>query len=733
MLPTIASATPPSSTMSEELIERLYTTPLKRKEVMLEKLFNKYNTQTEYAKKSQAEWEELVARMYDTAVTTNQQRKEKLEKKYMGPMSPAAKPKLSNSSLDGVYSRLYTPHHFDEMRESLFVKYYGPEISKGTMKSSKSMAKGTTLGSSAGTGQNTSSSSNAAVAAFFGSNSGSGKPSKPTNTAAMAKQHSPAPPSTMLGSGSLAASSSHQAAAAPRPLTPADEKGVKHKTHQPAPPSAATSSTNKSTTKPATSRITSASSPKLTSTNTSTSSSAASTPSAVKKKAPAGTTATPSKSSTKSPAAAKKTPKPAAKTTPSRKVTTPKMKDRAGSPPVSAPPPAPDTTSLLLLLDNVEKLLQPLQQHPETKTNVQIDKQDLNKIVACYDYIMHRYTSQTRYKTRYGYSNSADGPIIKSVATAGKEVPSYFANVGGQSMYQRKLLSIAGLRNLVLFGRDIFRELQDKQFLGDPACYSRSTGLSKMKTYTGNTVDLDTPILRPSDSSTLATINMMAKHKGEPTFNSAEEFIESEKCREMVMAASQPLLQGFAEQFDLKTDELKKTRRVQIPASKEEIPVATHNTDRGKWPIWLYCNAGVISYHVNVPTLSDVVGALLQAPFHCAKAYLLSCKDNSEEDAFFEDAVADSCFNGKWKSIEMFLADRVKQGAINKVLDDLQAAHQHIFTMKFFDEDDDTHQNEINEMVKLLHGATGRDKNGQIRVITREDVAAWVEDPSAPV
>ena len=39
---------------------------------------------------------------------------------------------------------------------------------------------------------------------------------------------------------------------------------------------------------------------------------------------------------------------------------------------------------------------------------------------------------------------------------------------------------------------------------------------------------------------------------------------------------------------------------------KADIPVASGNQDRGQWPIWHYNNVGVLSYHVNVPNMSDV-------------------------------------------------------------------------------------------------------------------------------
>ena len=62
-----------------------------------------------------------------------------------------------------------------------------------------------------------------------------------------------------------------------------------------------------------------------------------------------------------------------------------------------------------------------------------------------------------------------------------QEVPSYFANVQDQSIYFRKVVSMQGLRNLILFGREIFVELKGQLFSSDPTRYSPNCGLHKMK------------------------------------------------------------------------------------------------------------------------------------------------------------------------------------------------------------------------------------------------------------
>jgi hypothetical protein len=74
----------------------------------------------------------------------------------------------------------------------------------------------------------------------------------------------------------------------------------------------------------------------------------------------------------------------------------------------------------------------------------------------------------------------------------------YWANVGGrQSIFQRKVLSVLGLRNLSAGnGQVVFAQLRNRLFWGQKKQYPQGEGLNLMEDLTGNTVDLDTCVLR---------------------------------------------------------------------------------------------------------------------------------------------------------------------------------------------------------------------------------------------
>eukprot|EP00755_Sulcionema_specki_P040149 Sspe_Gene.2986::Locus_995_Transcript_1_1_Confidence_1.000_Length_2952::g.2986::m.2986 len=349
-------------------------------------------------------------------------------------------------------------------------------------------------------------------------------------------------------------------------------------------------------------------------------------------------------------------------------------------------------------------------------------KEEIDQLVKVYDEIMQAFADQ-EYKSKY----HACGDDYITSLPAGEPVPSYFANTGGESIWLRKALSIAGLRNLVLFGRQVYSEMKAKLFVGNPASYGPNEGPNRMKTVTGNVVDLDTTVLRCSDRTTLAAINQWNKHHGQPTFSSTQEFGSSQQARDIAVTAATTLLAKFNSDFKLSKKQMK-DRHVDPQDIPATIPVATHNTDRGRWPVWHYTNCGVDSYHANVPSMDDVHGALLRAPLHCARAWI-ECRDDPEDRrAFFEDCIVDSCFNMKWKAIEEFNRARAERGSIAKVLEQLQADHQSEF-LKVFEEDDE--EKEVMLMLKLLpKGAMGKCSDGSFRPITEKDVRAWVADPA---
>lgn len=350
-------------------------------------------------------------------------------------------------------------------------------------------------------------------------------------------------------------------------------------------------------------------------------------------------------------------------------------------------------------------------------------------ILAVFDHILHEFANP-KYKTKYGDDGSNMQLLRHSV---GESVPAYYANVSdGQTIYYRKLLSILGLRNLVDAGPAIFAEMREKHFSGDINAYKQRTGPHKMKYLTGNVVDLDTTVLRCHERPTVDAVNAAAKKAGTRTFRNGKELAASPEGQRIAMQQAKVLIDGFVDQLKLSAAEV--TARhldLQIPDSDDaiDIHVSTGNSDRGTYPIWKYSNVGVLTFHANVPSLPDVYGALLRAPYHMAKAFALVKAGGDgvpSLDDFFEDCVADSCFNAKWKAIEAFCSVFATRGGVDDVLDKLQQANQAYF-MRVMASDDDDGTAELAAMQKLVadQRLTARDATGATRAITPADVGAW--------
>eukprot|EP01063_Lacrimia_lanifica_P021170 TRINITY_DN2843_c0_g2_i1.p1 TRINITY_DN2843_c0_g2~~TRINITY_DN2843_c0_g2_i1.p1 ORF type:complete len:633 (+),score=236.37 TRINITY_DN2843_c0_g2_i1:46-1944(+) len=337
------------------------------------------------------------------------------------------------------------------------------------------------------------------------------------------------------------------------------------------------------------------------------------------------------------------------------------------------------------------------------------------------------------------FADRANGYLAKYHAEPGAEsladiqpgdaVPSYFANTGGESVWRRKMLSILGLRNLVTYGRAVFREMKAKRFVGNPAQYNGDEGPHKMKRVTGSVVDLDTTVLRCSDRLTMNAINEWNLRTGQPTHSNTRDFADSQQARDIAATAATTLLEKFNSDFKFTKAQAAERRTDPDAMDRADIPMACHNTDRGRWPLWRYRNCGVDSYHVNVPSLDDVNGALLRAPLQCLKGYL-TAKACGEVDAFFEDCVVDSCFNMKWKAIEEFNAQYARRGTIRQLLEEVQHAHQVEFA-RIMDEDDDDNTQEVAAMLRHLRGKKGMASTGALRIITEADVRKWIADPGA--
>eukprot|EP00756_Hemistasia_phaeocysticola_P022230 Hpha_TRINITY_DN15820_c1_g3::TRINITY_DN15820_c1_g3_i3::g.187149::m.187149 len=259
-----------------------------------------------------------------------------------------------------------------------------------------------------------------------------------------------------------------------------------------------------------------------------------------------------------------------------------------------------------------------------------------------------------------------------------------------------------------------------------------------MRYFTGNVVDLDTTVLRCSDRTTLAAINAMNRCKGEPQWGCTQQFGDSEQAGEIAAAAARELCDRFVSDLGMSEADAKKRQVWSGDICPARVPMACHNTDRGRWPLWHYRNVGQDSFHANVPTMSDVTGALLRAPFHCARIWAsLHAMHEGEDlrqriDSFFEDAVADTCFNQKWRAVEEHAAALAREGSIADVLARLQQRHQGVLA-PIFDSDDAECSQEKAQMWRLADGLLARDKTGKLRALREADIRQWVDDPSADI
>jgi len=94
---------------------------------------------------------------------------------------------------------------------------------------------------------------------------------------------------------------------------------------------------------------------------------------------------------------------------------------------------------------------------------------------------------------------------------------------------------------------------------------------------------------------------------------------------------------------------------------------------------------------------------------------------------FFDNCIADTCFNMKWKTIEDYGLSLQHRGTIEDVLQRLQMHDQALFTPELFDRDTDRSE-EIRIMCTLAVGKSARDrKTGKVRTIGTHDIADWVQ------
>ena len=416
-----------------------------------------------------------------------------------------------------------------------------------------------------------------------------------------------------------------------------------------------------------------------------------------------------------------------------------KQEDAAMFAEVPAPTLPFDPNAGLAILEVLEQPLRKITDDIITGADAipTIGAEDRQLCIQGYNHLIESFMTNVAMRRKYGYSRADH---TAAPLTAGGDVPSYFANVSDGSIFRRKVLSMAGLRNLVIYGAPIYQQLREVHFAGDLEQHKGDRGLGLMRRVTGNVVDLDTTVLRCNDRATLDAINALNKHKKDPTHRDSGAFGKSAQANEIAVNCAMPLLEEFAKAMKLNTVEQRKKRHIDPSQLTTPLHVAQNNTDRGKYPVWHYVNAGQDSFHANVPTMADVNGALLKAPIHCLRCWLqIHALFSGDELArrvedFFEHCVVDSCFNGKWKAIEEYVHKMAKEGTIIDVLQRAQMKHQAIFTADFFDADNDAQDNEVAEMLKIVRGLVAKEaKSGVMREITEDDVRAWVADPAVEI
>ena len=344
-----------------------------------------------------------------------------------------------------------------------------------------------------------------------------------------------------------------------------------------------------------------------------------------------------------------------------------------------------------------------------------------------------------RCRDRYGYLAGTDDICMTLLPK--QKVPRYYANnTENQSTFQRKMLSLAGLRNLVLFGAEIFTELRETHFSGDIKRYpnsrpsDRPTGPNKMIHYTGNLVDLDYVVMRCNDPQTLAALNAARVKQGMPRFTSFEDLAKSDYVRDIALSQARQLIADFSTRFSL-SDRDRIERCIHMDSSTTVQRTGNHQ-HRGVCPVWHYENHGVSTIHVNVPNMDDVYGALLKSPFHLAKALALVFRKHeigspgfvAAMDELYDQAVVDSCFNAKWKAIEEFVSKMEQTGSIRFVLDRIQQRHQEAFTNVMMNDDADrAGEAALMKRIVAEERLEGYDEAiGKRRPLTSDDVDCWI-------
>lgn len=246
----------------------------------------------------------------------------------------------------------------------------------------------------------------------------------------------------------------------------------------------------------------------------------------------------------------------------------------------------------------------------------------------------------------------------------GTKVENYFANNQQSSTVdERKYYSLLGIRNLLLFGPEIFDDFRDTNFLGGKHHYDKSSqenphgkGLRKFHYYTGTVVDLDVEFLASNDQEAIKIAQ--------------REIVKFGKKCGIVKPAQdvKALSMDEVEKYYLEIQKKLPNRKLDL-LDNGKIHVSADQNDRSNFGIWKHNN----SYFANVP-YSDVndVDALLIAtiriPYLLAELVYLTKKhieSHPTQDMgknlfdefykkFFQEGLTDQCFNHKANALVAF-------------------------------------------------------------------------------
>lgn len=271
------------------------------------------------------------------------------------------------------------------------------------------------------------------------------------------------------------------------------------------------------------------------------------------------------------------------------------------------------------------------------------------QLVQIFDEIIRFYENSQACRISDHFSMHDAGMLGSKV---GQQVQGYFANVNNQSTtFSVKLRSLQGMRNLVQHGAEILGELNDNLFKANREFYPARTGLDKLYYFTGNAVDLETPL---GPNHTDATAIAEAKKLIEPFIKRFHDFVQDFRDYPDPVTG---VYEDFATLRKLNNWEPNGKVRV----ADGSVCGGQSHLDRGYSPVWkrdINLNGGgapLYHYFANVPNIKAVVGSLLLGPMRFIQNYLiLKSKGLPLEQLYGDNSLSTKCFNDKLETAVTF-------------------------------------------------------------------------------